>query len=240
MADILRVVAGHGGKVRRRDEGVLLVRIEARLFSVRLVVNGEVGVFDRIEDPLGLGIGEGLVDPLAAELAGDVDRGDGIVIIRGEFDIIVVGQQVRPAHGRVEQTGGIGARVFVVADAELLFLLEETAPVYRIDRTPLSDGGASVVEGGVVVGNLVDEVARAVAGGVVHAGDARGHGLGRAIILTGFGGERTDHAHGDLLAVQVAGGRSGGRAVAEDEHGPGVGRVLAETGARGVGLVHLG
>ena len=240
LADVGGLVTSHGGEVRWRHECVLFVRIEARQLVVRLVIDSETRIEGRVENELWLGITKGLVDALAAELARDVDRGDGIVIIRGEFHLIVVGQQVRPAHRRVEQTGRIGARVFVVADAQPLIIGEEPTPVHRVDRPPLPDRGAAVVEGGVVVGDLVDDVARAETGGVVGTADARGHGLGRAVILTGFGGERTDHAHGDLLAVQVAGGRTGGRAVAEDEHGPGVGRVLGETRTRGVGLVHLG
>ena len=224
---------------------MLLVRVVARQRTVRLVVDGEVGKLGRVKNSLGLGIVEGLIDPFAAELAGDVNHGSGCRIGVGKIHVIVVGLHVGPAHRRVDQTGGIGPRILVVADAEPMLIFEETIPVHRIDRSPLADGGAAVVESGVVVGDLVDDVARAVASGVSRAGNARGHGLRGAIVRVGIGVERIHHAHGDLLTVQVAAGHSGRRAIAEDEHcpdrlGDGACGGLGEPGTRGVGLIHLG
>ena len=225
---------------------MLLVGVVARLAGVRLVVNREVGVNGRIKDHLGLGVLQGLVDALAAELAGDVDRRASACF--GKTHATVVGHHVGPADRRMDRAGGILARGFVITDAEHAALLrKEFAPVHRINRAPLADGGAAIVESGVVVGDLVDDVARAVAGGVFRAGDARGHGLRGAVVLVLRQSrvKRLYHAHGDLLAVQIAAGHSGRRAIAEDEHRPdrlgdGACSGLGEPGARGVGLVHLG
>ena len=40
LTDVLRLVTGHVGEVRRGDEGMLLVGIETRQVPIGLVVNG--------------------------------------------------------------------------------------------------------------------------------------------------------------------------------------------------------
>ena len=213
---------------------MFLVGIEARQGAVGLLVNGEVAHLGRVIDWLDLAI---LGDALAAQLASDVDGAGGV--FGWEIHVVIVGHHIGPADGRMVQADGIGPWVFVVADAEALVFLKETGPVHGENRPPFSNRCRAVVEGGVVVGNFIDDVARAVAGGVRLATNAGGHDLRWTVVLMGFWIQRGDHANGDFFPAQVPAGRPGAGAVAEHEHGPPVRSGLSEAGNR-ADLVHLG